>query len=420
MMKFQDLSNKTIAIWGMGKEGVAVQQILEQHTLGCQFLIITEENTSDILKADVLVKSPGVSLYRQEIQEAIQKGVICTSGTNIFFSNKPDQTKVIAVTGTKGKSTTSSLLFHTLKTLGANVGLAGNIGKPLVLCLEEKNDFIIAELSSYQTADLKGDVEIAILTNLYPEHLQWHETHERYYDDKINLLNQSKQAIVNAQHEKSLLKTSHLKNRLFFNKSDSIYHKDGLFYENDTPLFETASLPLKGEHNIENACAVLCALKQLGYPLQEAEKAFKTFTPLPHRLQILGQKDKITYVDDSISTTPETAIAAVKAFLNHPFITLIVGGMDRGQDYNELASFLSDIKDKICLITLPDTGFKAYQAAKKRDIFCLNAQDMSEAVALAKTYTKENGVVLLSPGAPSYNLYKNFEERGQDFEKNVF
>ena len=206
MMKFQDLSNKTIAIWGMGKEGVAVQQILEQHTLGCNFLIVTEENTSDILKADVLVKSPGVSLYRQEIQDAIQKGVVCTSGTNIFFSNKPDQTKVIAVTGTKGKSTTSSLLFHTLKTLGANVGLAGNIGKPLILCLEEKNDIIIAELSSYQTADLKGEVDIAILTNLYPEHLQWHETHERYYDDKINLLNQSKQAIVNNRHEKSLLK----------------------------------------------------------------------------------------------------------------------------------------------------------------------------------------------------------------------
>ena len=420
MMKFQDLSNKTIAIWGMGKEGTAVQQILEQHTLRTKFSIITEENTADILNADALIKSPGVSLYRPEVQSAIKKGIICTSGTNLFFSNKSNSTKVIAVTGTKGKSTTSSLLFHTLKTFGANVGLAGNIGKPLVLCLEEKNDYIIAELSSYQTADLKGDVEIAILTNLYPEHLQWHETHERYYDDKINLLNQSKQTIVNGIHEKSILKTNHLSNRLFFNTSEGIHHKDGLFYDGDIPLFETASLPLKGEHNFENACAVLCALKQLGYTLQEAEKAFKTFTPLPHRLQILGQKDKITYVDDSISTTPETAIAAVKAFLNYPFITLIVGGMDRGQDYSELALFLSSIKNKICLITLPDTGFKAYQAAKEKEVFCLNAQDMSEAVALAKTYTKENGIVLLSPGAPSYNLYKNFEERGQDFEKNVF
>ena len=404
----------------MGKEGTAVQQILKQNTIDSKFLIITEENTQDIFKADVLVKSPGVSLYRPEVQDAIQKGIVCTSGTNLFFSNKPEQTKVIAVTGTKGKSTTSSLLFHTLKTLGANVGLAGNIGKPLILCLKEKNDIIVAELSSYQTADIKAEVEIAVLTNLYPEHLQWHTTHEKYYDDKINLLNQSNLCIINGKHEKSIKKTNHLKNRVFFNNESEIHYKNGFFYDNKTKLFETKSLALMGEHNIENACAVLCVLKKLGYSLQEAEKAFKSFTPLPHRLQILGTKNTLTYVDDSISTTPETSLAAVKTFLSYPFIALIVGGLDRGQNYQELIQFLSTLGNKACLITLPDTGIKAYNIAKEKNIFCLNAQDMSEAVQLAQTYTKENGVVILSPGAPSYNLYKNFEERGQDFEKNIF
>ncbi len=420
MMKFQDLSNKTIAIWGMGKEGTAVQEILKLNTFNTTILAITEENTADILKADVLIKSPGVSLYRPEIQDAIKKGVVCTSGTNLFFKNKEDKTKVIAVTGTKGKSTTSSLLFHTLKTLGANVGLAGNIGKPLILCLKEKKDLIIAELSSYQTADIKAEVDIALLTNLYPEHLQWHITHNKYYEDKINLLNQSQICVINKKHEKSIEKTNHLKNRLFFNDPLGIHHKEGFFYDGETKLFETKYLSLNGEHNIENACAVLCVLKQMGYQLEKAKNAFESFTPLPHRLQILGQKNKITYVDDSISTTPETAIAAVKAFLAYPFITLLIGGMDRGQQYEELIQFLSTIKERVCLITLPDTGIKAYTLAKEKNIFCLNAQNMAEAVQLAKTYTKENGIVLLSPGAPSYNLYKNFEERGQDFKKNIF
>lgn len=419
-MKFQDLSNKTIAIWGLGKEGLSVQKLLNEKVPSSKQLIVSEENTKDILKADILIKSPGVSLYRAEIKEAIRHGVYCTSGTNIFFQNKPETTKVIAVTGTKGKSTTSSLLFHTLKFLGENVALAGNIGEPLVNILDKKNDIVIAELSSYQCADLKGKIDISILTNLYPEHLQWHESHQQYYIDKINLLNQSDFSIINGKHEKSILETNHLNNRIFFNHRNGIYYENGWFYDHNTPLFQTQSLNLRGEHNLENACAVLTVLKKLGYPLSNAETAFKTFQALPHRLQVLGEKNTITYVDDSISTTPETAIAAVKSFLNYPYITLIVGGMDRGQDYQELALFLNTIKEKVCLITLPDTGLQAYKKAKELGIFSFNALTMAEAVQLAKTYTKKNGIVLLSPGAPSYNLYKNFEERGHDFEKNIF
>lgn len=420
MMKFQDLSDKTIAIWGMGKEGQAIYHVLRQKVPSASLLIVGEENTADILKADVLIKSPGVSLYRDEVQNAIQQGVFCTSGTNLFLKNKSPKTKVIAVTGTKGKSTTSSLLYHTLFQLGLRVGLAGNIGKPLIECVDEDLDIVIAELSSYQAADIKGDIEMAILTNLYPEHLQWHKTHEQYYMDKINLLNQSKCVIINEKQERSRLKTNHLTQRMGFNTQTTIHHKEGAFFDDNTRLFKSDGILLKGEHNLENACAVLTVLKQLNLPLEKAQNAFKSFNPLPHRLEILGQKDGITFVDDSISTTPETAIAGVKAFLSYPFITLIIGGMDRGQDYTELIQFLTTLSKKICLITLPDTGERAYISAKEKGIFCLNANTMADAVNLAKTYTEKGGIVLLSPAAPSYNLYKNFEERGQDFKKNIF
>lgn len=419
-MKFQDLSDKTIAIWGMGKEGQAIYATLQKKVPSAKLLIISEENTPDILKADILIKSPGVSIYRDEVQHAIQQGVYCTSGTNLFLKNKPLETKVIAVTGTKGKSTTSSLLYHTLCQFGKRVALAGNIGKPLIECVDDHLDFIIAELSSYQTSDLRGDIEMAILTNLYPEHLQWHQTHERYYLDKINLLNQTKCVIVNEKQERSRSKTKHLTQKVGFNTQTSIHHKEGTFFDGDTPLFKSEGILLKGEHNLENACAVLTVLKQLNLPLEKAQNAFNSFNPLPHRLEVLGQSEGITYVDDSISTTPETAIAAVNAFLSYPFITLIVGGMDRGQDYTELVSFLTKIQAKICLITLPDTGERAYQLAKENALFCLKATSMAEAVNLAKTYTTKGGIVLLSPAAPSYNLYKNFEERGHDFKKNIF
>ncbi len=419
-MKFQDLSNKKIVIWGTGKEGISVKTVLENKTTNSHISFVTEENISDIYTADILIKSPGVSLYRDEIKKAKELGIYCTSGSNIFFKNKNPKTKIVAVTGTKGKSTTASLIAHTLNKFGISTGLAGNIGTPLITLIDSNYDVITAELSSYQTADLRAKTDIAILTNLYPEHLQWHNTHEQYYQDKINLLNQSDISVINQGQNQSIQKTQHLKNKLFFNTENGIYFKDGFFFDNKDPLFETKALPLIGDHNLENATAVLTLLKKWNLDLKKAEKAFSDFKALNHRLQIIGEKDGVTFVDDSISTTPETAVAALKSFRTSPFLTLIVGGTDRGQNHQVLINYLKTIKEKSFLITLPDTGKRAFLEAEKENIFCHQASSMQEAVILAKKYTPRGGVVLLSPAAPSYNLYKNFEERGCDFSKKVF
>ena len=176
-MRFQSLSNKKIAIWGKGKEGLSTFNCLTNKTNPKEIIFIEENNIQDLYNCDILIKSPGVSLYREEIKKAQEKGIYCTSPTNLFFKNKNEKTKIIAVTGTKGKSTTSSLLYHTLSSLGLNVRLGGNIGTPLLDLIDENADYIIAELSSYQAADLRGEIEIAVLTNLYHEHIQWHQTH---------------------------------------------------------------------------------------------------------------------------------------------------------------------------------------------------------------------------------------------------
>jgi len=415
-MFWTDLANKKIGIWGMGREGIAARNALIKHAPGASITEITEDNTELIDECDILIKSPGVSLYRPEIQATLQKGIPVTSGTNLFFANKNPRTQVIAITGTKGKSTTSALMAHTLKHLGKSVLLGGNIGKPLIDFVDEAPDFVVAELSSYQCADLVGTPDIGVLMNLYPEHLQWHQSHETYYRDKWHLITLSHQTFLNQQD--ALTRTFPIPDAaVWFNDPMGIHVADGYFYDGQQPLFETKALPLIGHHNAENTCAVLSVIKYLSLDLMACQSAFSSFKALPHRLEILGKRNNMTYVDDSISTTPETAIAALKALNTGVPITLIAGGFDRGQNYEELACFLAEHKDTMRLVTLPDTGIKLAHLAQKKGVQTSPTSDMATAVNVAEHLTPPGGIILLSPAAPSYNLYKNFEARGDDFKK---
>lgn len=387
-MLWQSLKCKKIAVWGMGKEGMAVCKVLQEKVPSATLVEISEDNVTDLFGCDVLIKSPGVSLYRAEIQQAKQKGIVVTSGTNLFMKNKNPNTKVIAITGTKGKSTTSSLLAHTLKNYGFQVALGGNIGVPLISLVDKQADFVVAELSSYQCADFEGEPDISVLLNLYPEHLQWHTSHQQYYADKRQMW---------------------YKGRIRIDGSNlSVQVKDGFFYDELNKLFSVSCLNLKGIHNAGNACVVLSVLKQLGLDLTKAGRAFETFQALPHRLQIIAEIDGITYVDDSISTTPETAVCAMETFKDRP-VVLLVGGFDRGQDYDALNRYIQ--QNHIQAIAMPVTGDRIESP--------YHVNTVKEAVALAKQIVPKGGVVLLSPAAPSYHQYQNFEERGDDFVRAV-
>ena len=416
-MFWMNLDGKRIGIWGMGREGVAAKKALEIHCPNAHVIDIGEENTGDISGCDVLVKSPGVSLYRTEIQKALQEGVIVTSGTNLFFANKSPKTRVIAVTGTKGKSTTSSLLAHTLKTLGQSVELGGNIGRPLLDIVDEQVDWVVAEMSSYQCADFIGKPDIGVLVNLYPEHLQWHGTHKQYYGDKVHMINQCETVVLNAMDSQTKEMSIEAKEVRFFNEMEGIHLQEGVFYDGNTSLFDQKKLSLEGDHNAENACAVLTVIQLLGLPLKACETALQSFRALPHRLQHIGEKDGVVYVDDSISTTPETAVAALKAFSKGQVITLIAGGLERGQDYTILVEYMNQYKETMQLVTLPDTGKRLALQAQSAGIKTSPTSDMPTAVSIAQHITPAGGTILLSPAAPSYNLYPNFEARGNDFKK---
>lgn len=410
------LNHKKIGIFGMGREGKALKDFLSQHLIESTLIEIGEGNVSDLGECDVIFKSPGVSLYRSEIQRLIKKGTPVSSGTNLFMRLKNPMQKMIAITGTKGKSTTSSLLYHTLKYFGIHVGFGGNIGLPLIQLLKEDYDWIVAELSSYQCADFVGTPNIAVLVNLYPEHLQWHGTHEQYYADKINMVRQAKECFINAENKKSLEYAKDLSAR-FFNDKNTIHVENGFFMNANDLLFSTSSLNLIGEHNLSNACAVLSVIQQMGLDLKKCEDAFRSFQSLPHRLDKIAEINGVLFVDDSISTTPETALAGLKSFSQTAPMTLIVGGQNRGQDYTVLIDYLVLNRHRIKLITLPDTGKIVYEMARASGIETYYFDTMEQAVKKAKIITPMGGIILLSPAAPSYNMYQNFEERGNDFKK---
>ncbi|MBQ4084616.1 MAG: UDP-N-acetylmuramoyl-L-alanine--D-glutamate ligase [Alphaproteobacteria bacterium] len=406
---------RTAILGTKGKEGQAVLDYFKDKDKN----VLSVPEFDVLPEVDFVFKSPGISLYHPEIQKALKEGIPVLSSTQYFLDNNAIPT--VAVTGTKGKSTTSSLLAHLLKAKGKNVLYGGNIGKPLISLLGKRADIIVMELSSYQCADLKKGAEWTILTNLYPENLDWHKTHERYYEDKVNLLKARKKgrkAFINRQNEKSVQMTVNMPDIAFFNDKEGFHIENGFICDGKKKLFGLSEITsLKGEHNAENICAVLSVLKDMKISLKDIVKDINTFKALPHRLQVVSQKGNVVFVDDSISTTPETAVAALKAFDGEK-TALLVGGYERGQDYGCLLDYVKNRSD-VALVTLPDTGNRVYQSAKAEGLNVFKATTMAEGVALAKAYIGERGVVLLSPGAPSYNLYTNFEERGADFQKQI-
>jgi len=385
-MRWNELTGKKIGLWGMGREGQSSRDALAKHVDHPDIIEISEDNLSALFECQVVIKSPGVSLYRPEIQQLKDKGIILTSNTNLYFANKPSSTKVICITGTKGKSTTSALLAHTIQELGHTCGLGGNIGKPLLDFVDDPLEYMVAETSSYQCADLTGSPDLGILVALYSAHLTWHGSLERYHADKLHMIKRAKQCI-------DITKLS-------------MCIRDGAFCDGPEILFPTQALPLYGQHNLQNACVVLQAVKILGMDPKRCAAAFQSFHPLPHRLQKVAEKNGVLYINDSIATLPESVVAALDTFRNYP-VTLIVGGWDAGYDYHALNSTILD--RHVLAIALPDTGNQITTP--------YHVSNMAEAVRLATEKTPTGGVVLMSPGAPSYNQYKNFEERGNDFTR---
>lgn len=372
---------------------------------------------------EVVVKTPGISSYRNEVKEAKNNRVYFTSSTRLWFAEHGNE-KTICITGTNGKSTTASLVAHLLSSAGLKATLCGNIGVPLLDLFDvaQPPDVWVIELSSYQTSDFEGSPSVGILLNLFPEHLDWHGDIQTYYKDKLQLFSGIKdgKTILNRLDETVANIPFEWHNPIYFNDPDAIHVENGYICNKKIKMLPTKSVKLQGVHNLSNICAALTAVQSIGINLEDCIESIQDFHALPHRLTLLGESNDVKYVDDSISTTPQSAIAAAEVFLDCP-VTILLGGQDRGLDWELLAKYLVE-KRFYAVVTMPESGpkiqekIKSFKESMKSDAPILyEASNLNEAVVVAKQITPRGGVVLLSPASPSYGIFKNYEERGDTF-----
>ncbi len=432
-MRIAELDNRRVAVWGFGREGRAALAALRERlparrfTLFCQpaeveaarafdaALDVTgsEPDAAALGRFDIVVKSPGIPAYKPALLAARAQGTHFTSGTALWFGENP-AARVVAVTGTKGKSTTSALIAHLARGLGVRTALAGNIGLPLLELRGQRADLWVIELSSFQTGEA-GPVELGVVTSLYEEHLDWHGSREQYVIDKLKLAEVSRRLLVNSLQANLLERTRAHPHRLLFGQPEGWHVAGGFIRRAAQDVFPIAQLAAPGLHNALNACAALCALEAIGMDALAAAPTLAGFHPLPHRLQPLGEHGGWHWVNDSISTTPLATLAALES-LHGRCVTVLVGGHDRGLDWSLFAETMRVVPAH-AIVCMGANGGRIADALRAAGVACPLAlvDGLAGAVAEAKTLTPAGGVILLSPGAPSFDQFRDYAERGRRF-----
>lgn len=437
------LAARRVGLWGWGREGRSAWCVLRAHlpdlpltlfcnvqeaedaaTLGDPHLVcVTTVDAEALSRCEVVIKSPGISPYKPEAQAAAARGTRFIGGTALWFAEHPEA-RTICVTGTKGKSTTTALLAHLLRAGGHRTALCGNIGLSLldVLEVEQPPEFWAIELSSYQTGDVAASgvrPYIAVATNIFPEHLDWHGSETRYVADKLALFTEAKPRIAILNGADPVLAALSLPGSevRYVGGSNGWHLRGDVVYRGDRAVFDTSDVPLPGRHNRGNLCAVLAAIEALGLDAEALAPHAASFQPLPHRLQTLGEREGVVYVNDSISTTPHASLAALDCFRSRA-VALLVGGHDRGIDWADFAEAMRT-RAPAAIVTHGQNGPKIHAllapVARTAGFVLAVASDLDDAVAKARTALGGEGVILLSPGAPSFGVYRDYTERGRHF-----
>lgn len=438
------ITGKKIAIFGFGKEGLSAAKYLGTENL----LVIFDEQIKDKvngikadfylgkpypddLKVDIVIRSPGFRPDNPKIQKLVRKGTILTSTTKIFFDECP--AKIIGVTGTKGKGTTSTLIYEMLKTKSDNVFLAGNIGTPALDILPQldKKSTVVLELSSFQLFDLKKSPHIAVVLMITQEHLDWHTDIDEYTSAKESIVKyQTKDdfAIINQDFSRSKSFATKTKAQVYFfstkKETDGVYVSGGVInskINGSEKICNTNNVLLPGAHNLQNISAATAAAKVLNVKNSDILKVLKTFKGLIHRLQLIREFDGVKYYNDSFATTPETTIAALEAFTS-PKI-LIIGGSSKNSDFTKLGKKIASDKSikGIILIGVEANRIKKAvdEAGGFKGTIEKDAKDMKTIVQKARSMTAIGDVVLLSPACASFDMFKNYQDRGEQFIQNV-
>jgi len=445
-MRLAELADARVAVWGYGREGKAALAALRRRFPHKSPSLICAANEVDSVRADgdagagvsvvtndadvvmlrdfdVIIKSPGISPYKAPIPEAEAAGVRFTSGSALWFAEHPEA-RTICVTGTKGKSTVAALIAHVLRKSGKCVALAGNIGMPLLDLLDVGGldqprvpDWWVIELSSFQTRDFGGAPTVAVINNLYEEHLDWHGTRERYAADKLAIAAQARRLVIGAQPQLLASTTEHPQ-RSVFGGFDGWHVREDAIWCGSVRVLASAEVPLPGLHNAQNVCAALAAIEAAGEGAGDAASHVTTFKALPHRLQSLGVRDGLEFINDSIATTPYATIEALRS-LGERAVSVIVGGFDRGVDWSAFVDYATKYPPRAIVATGASGSriVEALCAVESPRFELLAAPTLDKAMATAKALTPAGGAVVLSPGAPSFDQFRDYAERGREFAR---
>ncbi len=460
---------KKIAVIGLSVEGLASMEYLSSqggfitgcdqkdneklHTVFVNRLKIKNINLKlgknyleGLDKYDLIVRTPGFPLWNTHLQKAIKQGKKVTSQTQLFL--ELCRGKIIGVTGTKGKGTTATIIYTILKNSAKDVFLGGNIGTPPFSFLQKvtKDTWVVLELSSFQLEDVTISPHISVILNITSEHLysaswenpNYHLTKEEYKQAKINILRFQKKsdfAVLNRDYEFSYsLNAFTLADIWMFSRMKKVVN--GAFVK-DNKIFlsaygklificDVSKIQLRGAHNLENITAAITASSIAGADTKIFAKTITSFKPLEHRLEYVATRSKIQFYNDSFSTTPETTIAALKSF-TEPLI-LICGGSEKNSDYNELGKEIIKSKNIKAIILIGSTASKIKQSVlnatkkliKSAPQIIDGPNNMKDIVNLAVKLAIEGDIVLLSPACASFDMFKNYKERGTLFKKTVF
>ncbi len=434
------LEGKKVLVLGMAKSGLAASRLLNAQNQ----VIVTDqkEQPLEILKEledlnvsfkqskdarelldasfDLLVKSPGIVPSHPCVQKARELNIPVVNEMELAYHYLPKDVTIIGITGSNGKTTTTTILYDLLRIHNLPAILGGNIGYPLCEVLKDvnKNSILVLEISDHQLYDFKDfKTNYSILTNLYPTHLDFHGNYENYINVKKKIFNHHTsldKAYLNYQNFDSLKITEDIKStKYYFNNKDNYYNDEGIFINNELVL-KLDEIKIKGKHNYENVLAALLVLKEFAWDLDKIKNYFRNFNGVEHRLEIVDSKRNIAFFNDSKATNPTSTLMALRT-LNGK-VNLILGGKERSQDFNELNE---EIKKVIKIYAIGEVEDRVEDYARKMNIPWEKCGTLERAMQKIKEDVRDGEIVLLSPASASWDQYDKFETRGNEFKKLV-
>lgn len=437
--------NKKILILGAAKSGIAVAKLLanknndiiltdlnelnkdiekELNDLGVK--IVITKNQLDLIDSsiDLVIKNPAIMSTSPLIKRCEELNLRVENEIEVAYHFLPDNIKIIGVTGSNGKTTTTTIIYNMLKCLGKSVVMGGNIGTPLTDLLPniKSGDILLLEISDHQLCDIHDfKTDISILTNICPTHLDYHGTYEHYKMTKKRIFNKhtySDLAIINYENSDALnVSRDILSKKVYFSSNGNTSCKayllgDGIYLNNELVL-QKDDIKLQGVHNYENIMAALLVVENFGLDIDKIKSFLKTFGGVEHRLEFVRNYNGVDFYNDSKSTNPTATITALKTF-DKP-IHLILGGLNRNQDFHELDEFMKNVKYIYAIGEVTDI---VYDYASSINIPCFKGKTLENAMEFLKENISDGEVVLLSPASSSQDQYPHFEDRGNEF-KNI-